>query len=87
MFSLPFIPVPAIVGSRKRESITHVLCHIKSHHILPPPRDLKDGIICLDQHMQKCFSPEMQQVYTTIVIHARIFIGELCDNQVIKTGM
>ncbi|CAG2120678.1 unnamed protein product, partial [Medioppia subpectinata] len=42
--------------------------------------DLKDGVICLDLHIQKCFSPEMQQVYTNVATDAKQFVRDLCNN-------
>ncbi|XP_054152474.1 uncharacterized protein LOC128951249 [Oppia nitens] len=42
--------------------------------------DLNDGVICLDQHIEKCFSPEMQQVYINVATDAKQFVADLCHN-------
>ena len=42
--------------------------------------DLKQGVICLDDHMSHCFSAEMHQVFVMVATDAKHFINDLCDN-------
>lgn len=48
--------------------------------------DLKERVRCLDRHSERCFTPEMMQVFGHIVTNAKQFVHDLCDNKRVQTG-
>ena len=49
--------------------------------------ELKDRVRCLDRHSERCFTPEMMQVFGHIVTNAKQFVHDLCDNKRVQSGM
>lgn len=49
--------------------------------------DLKERVRCLDRHSERCFTPEMMQVFGHIVTNAKQFVHDLCDNKRVQTGI
>ena len=48
--------------------------------------DLKERVRCLDRHSERCFTPEMLQVFGHIVTNAKQFVHDLCDNKRVQSG-
>ena len=48
--------------------------------------DLKERVRCLDRHSERCFTPQMMQVFGHIVTNAKQFVHDLCDNKRVQSG-
>ena len=50
-------------------------------------KDLKERVRCLDSHSERCFTPQMLQVFGHIVTNAKQFVHDLCDNKRVQNGL
>ena len=47
---------------------------------------LKDSVLCVDEHMQNCFTATQRKVFNHVVAGARQFLAELCVSGPIQEG-